>query len=420
MSGRGKPNVIEQLRELDPERETAPASERTRGEPAPASSRRKPLWAIAATISAVVIAVLVATSLIDAGPGRGPSPAFAREAIKVAEGNPRLLVGSEGWAIDYAAEFEVDQGSIDFVNGGESLSINWADPRYYYEENATDAELGQWSESNTKVSCSAPIEKGDRGQDGEKVEQVGVIVTEEGERTPLQVVDCETRSRVSELTFLDQRVLVREDEQRIPGEPPTSSFSLQLPPSDGIYVSISGSGMSAERFYDVLSSVYSTDVETWLAALPAEVVRPTDRPQVVEEMLEGLPLHAKVDVEALKGEAGALDRYHLGAKVSGAVACAWLDQWAAAVRSDDTASAAEATEAMSGSREWPILLEMKDQGGWSQVIWEYAAEMAADDRRALLGTAGTETIDDKTYELGPSYATGIGCDSEQRILRKEG
>lgn len=419
MSRRGKPSVIEQLRELDPERDMVPASGRTPGEPAPASSRRRPLWVVAAAMAAVLVAVLVATSLIGAGPGSGPSPAFAREAIEVAEGNPRLLVGSEGWVIDYAGEFEVDQGNIDFVNGEESLRINWSDPRYYYEEETPDTELGVWSEPKTST-CSAPIEKGERNKNGERPEKMGVIVTEEGERTPLQAVDCEGRSRVSEITFLGQSVQVREDEQRILGEQPTSTFSLQLPPAGGIYVSINGSGMSAERFYDVLGSVYSTDVETWLAALPAEVVQPTDRPQVVEEMLEGLPIHASVDVEALKGEAGALDRYQLGAKVSGAVACAWLDQWAAAVRSGDTASAAEATEAMSGSREWPILLEMKDEGGWSQVVWEYAAEMAADDRKALLGTAGTETIDGKTFELGPSYATGLGCESEQRVLREEG
>lgn len=419
MSKQDKPSVIDQLRELDPERDTLPAGERTAGDAVPSRSRRRPLLVFAAGAAVVLAAVLVVTSLIGAGPSPGPSPAFAREAIEVAEGNPRLLVGSEGWVIDNAGEFEVDQGNIDFASGEESLSINWGNPRYYYVEETPDTDLGAWSEPDSGV-CSVPIEKDDRRPDGERPEKIAVGVTEEGVRTAYQAVDCETRSRVSEISFLDQAVRVREDQQRIPGEAPVSSFSLQIPPSRGIYVSINGSGMSAERFYDVLDSVYSTDVETWLAALPTDVVRPTDRPQVVEEMLEGLPLHADVDVEALKGEAGALDRYQLGAKVSGAVACSWLDQWAAAVRSGDTASAAEATQAMSGSREWPILQEMKDEGGWSQVVWEYAAEMAADDRSALLGMAGTETIDGKTFELGPSYATGLGCDSEERVLREKG
>ncbi len=76
-------------------------------------------------------------------------------------------------------------------------------------------------------------------------------------------------------------------------------------------------------------------------------------------------------------------------------------------------------EAMSGSREWPILKEMADEGGWAQVVWEYSRDMERNDREALLGTSGTETIDGKTYELSPSYATGLGCDSEKRILREE-
>ncbi|HEX2129724.1 MAG TPA: hypothetical protein VHF58_10960, partial [Solirubrobacterales bacterium] len=79
------------------------------------------------------------------------------------------------------------------------------------------------------------------------------------------------------------------------------------------------------------------------------------------------------------------------------------------------------TDAMSTSRDWAILQEMEDQGGWSQVIWEYAGEMRRDERQALLGPAGTETLPDgSVYELRPSYATGIGCDSERRVLREEG
>lgn len=407
MSEQRKPNVIERLAQLNPEPSPAPPRN---------AARSRPLWKAFGLAAAALAAAFVLIAVLGSdGTGPGEEPAFAKEAIKVAEGNPRLLVGADGWSVDYAGEFEIDQGNIDFVNGDETLSIDWGNPRYYYEPETPKQGLGEWSEPKRDVACTAPVEDGESPGD---YEPAGVIITEEGERTRLKFVDCETRYRVSEVTFLDQQVRVEETQQRIDGEEPTSQFSLQLPPSGDVYVTISAYGMSEEHFYEVLGSIYATDVNTWLAALPPDVVRPTDRPEIVEQMLEGLPAHPDVDVEALKGEAGALDRYQLGAKVSGAVACAWLDQWAEGVRAGDQAAVDEATAAMADSREWPILREMADEGGWSQVVWEYSRDMRDGDRKALLGTAGTETIDGKTYELGPSYATGLGCDSERRVLRK--
>jgi hypothetical protein len=366
--------------------------------------------AVAVAATFVLIAVLSSD-----GTGPGEEPAFAKEAIAVAEGNPRLLVEADGWSVDNAGEFEVDEGNIDFVNGDESLRIDWESARYYYEFEIPKQGLDAWSPPQ-ETTCSEEAEFGEKIP---RNERDGMIVTEEGERIPLRSVDCTMRSRVSEVSFLDQQVRVVETEQRVDGEPPTSSFELQLPPSKGIYIYISASGMSADRFYDVLASVHPTDVDTWLGALPADVVRPVDRAETVEGMLKGLPIPPEVDVDALEQEPGALDRYQLGAKVSGAVACAWLDRWAEGVRTGDEAAMARATEAMSGSRDWPILQEMAKEGGYAQVVWEYAREMANGDREALLGSSGTETVDGKTYELGPSYATGLGCDSEKRTLRDE-
>ncbi|MFN8113641.1 MAG: hypothetical protein U0R51_10640 [Solirubrobacterales bacterium] len=375
--------------------------------------RRRRLFGLAAAGLAIAFTLIV----ILGGSGTGPveEPAFAQAAIAVAEGNPRLLVEADGWSVDNAGEFEVDQGNIDFVNGDESLRIDWGDARYYSEPEAPKQGFGVWSRPK-ETSCSV---EADEGESIPKDERSGMIVTEEGERIPLRLADCDTRYRVSEVSFLGQRVLVAENQQLIDGEEPVSSFDLQLPPSKGIFVSINASGMSADRFYDVLGSVQPTDVDTWLAALPDDIVRPVDRPEIVAGMLEGLPVPPEVDTDALEQEAGALDRYQLGAKVSGGVACAWLDRWAEGVRTGDDAVMAEATEAMSSSRDWPILKEMAKEGGYAQVVWEYARDMENDDREALLGSAGTETIDDKTYEVGPSYATGLGCDSEKRTLREE-
>jgi hypothetical protein len=403
-----KPDLIERLAHLNPEP----------GPGGPDVSRgRRPLWMIGglAVAGAAAAFVLFAVLGVDAGTP-GDERAFAKKAIEVAEGNPRLLVGADGWSVEQAGEFEVDEGNMDFVNGEERVSIDWGDGRYFYEPEIPKQGLGEWSAPPEQSTCTAPVEEGERPGD---YRPGGVIVLESGEREKLKLVDCEYRYRVVEIDFLGQRVLVQEDEHTNEGEEPSSSFSFRVPPSNGISVSLYASGMSAERFYEVLGSIYATDVETWLAALPPEVVRPVDRPEIVDEMLEGLPIHPDVDVEALREEAAAADRYGLGARVTGAVACAWLDQWAEGVRSGDQAAIDEATEAMSDSRDWPILREMADDGGWSQVIWEYSRDMRENDRKSLLDSAGTETINGKTWVLGPGYATGLGCDSEQRVLREE-
>ena len=176
--------------------------------------------------------------------------------------------------------------------------------------------------------------------------------------------------------------------------------------------------MTRAGFLEIVGSLHSTDVETWLAALPPEIVRPVDNAATVDRMLEGIPIPDSVDPDQLRSLDLALTRYQLGAKVTGAVGCGWLDQWAAAIRTGDDASAQQAIDAMATSRDWAILREMEDQGGWSQVVWEYAREMANDNRGALLGVAGTETTPDgRVYEISPSYATGLGCDSMRRTLR---
>jgi hypothetical protein len=67
------------------------------------------------------------------------------------------------------------------------------------------------------------------------------------------------------------------------------------------------------------------------------------------------------------------------------VGCPWIDRW---IGGDD-----HAAEAMATSHTWPILLEMRDQGGWSEVLWELADSMT-----------GRGAID-----VRATYREGLGC-----------
>lgn len=347
---------------------------------------------VALACAAIVGAVVV---LGGSSVGPGEQRAFAAGAVEVAEANPRILVGAPGWSVTRADEFEPDQGSMEFSGGEHKLTLDWTRlPSDYPEPNFSGPEaylpeLDQWY--RIPIGCA-------------------------GANGP---IDCKVFERNTEISLLGSTAILAEHQTIHPGRR-SNSFTVRLAPQGRTYLTISASSISRARFLEVLDSLYATDVETWLAALPPRIVQPLERPEVVDQMLHDVPVPASVDVEELKTEASAASRYHLGAAITGAVACGWLDQWAGALDSGDTAAVEESVEAMSTSRSWAILEEMEGQGGWSQTIWEYAEEMRREDREALLGAAGTETLPDgRVYELRPAYATGMGCDSERRILRDE-
>jgi hypothetical protein len=154
-----------------------------------------------------------------------------------------------------------------------------------------------------------------------------------------------------------------------------------------------------DAYKAVAATLEFVDEERWLAALPDDVVDPGERPGVVESMLADIPLHPKVDVDRLKTSSEIKDRYQLGAEVSGAVACAWIEQWLDAGERNDDRAAQEAVDAMATSRDWAILEEMRPQGGWSEVLWDYADSMAGDGTV----TGGT------TMPLAEDYGSGLGC-----------
>ena len=76
-------------------------------------------------------------------------------------------------------------------------------------------------------------------------------------------------------------------------------------------------------------------------------------------MLRGVPLPPGFDAPA--GEATTRDRYQLGAKVAGAVACAWIER-----------GGEEARRALASAKTWPILHEMNAEGDYPEVLWQYA------------------------------------------------
>ncbi|WP_167736577.1 hypothetical protein [Nocardioides sp. 1609] len=81
-----------------------------------------------------------------------------------------------------------------------------------------------------------------------------------------------------------------------------------------------------------------------------------------------------------------LERYGIGADVAGGYACAWITAYV----DGDAAARDEAVRVLATARQWPVLLEMRDEGGYVQVLWQVAREVAQ----------GT---------VPPEWREGIGC-----------
>ena len=294
--------------------------------------------AIAVSVVAPIAAVVAAASTLI---GAGGESAWA-SAVEVARSAPRLLMTEPGWKVARADEFSVEYGEMTFVRGTRQLDVRWGPAR-------------------------------DHDQDVAK--------------------------RDAELDVL-QSVTVAGDSARIFRYPGTSDFTALWLRGDRS-MEARGLAPSAAAFAVTLASLQKVDIDTWLAAMPDTVVEPASRAEVVDEMLAGVPRPQGFDATGLRSGDEIRDRYQLGAQVVGAVACAWIGQWVDARHAGDANRTRQAVSAMATSHEWPILLDMNEEGDYPEVLWGIADAMATDG----------VVIGGKPLTIEESYADALGCAS---------
>jgi hypothetical protein len=296
--------------------------------PAPAERprHRSRRWALPSLGTAAVAAAVLIVSLAGSGGGARLSPAperaWAASAVRVANAVPRLLIGEPGWRVTRADEFTVDQGEMTFSNGTATVDLHWRTGSF-----------------QTWVA--------DRAHSGDALPAVEVLGT---------------RAKVFRYRGSSNDFTALWRSGRL-----TMELRSGYPPR-----------LSEDEYRRVLGSLKAVGVDHWLAAMPPSVVLPVETTRAVDAMLAGIPLPDGFDADALKRDAAVRDRYQLGARVAGAVACGWIEQWIAARRAGDRGAAAAAVEAMQTSRRWPILREMQAEGDYPKVLWELADAMQHD------------------------------------------
>jgi hypothetical protein len=157
-----------------------------------------------------------------------------------------------------------------------------------------------------------------------------------------------------------------------------------------------------EAFRSVLRALRRVGEAEWTASLSDEIV--SDRASTVRQYLSDIPLPPGFDTTPV--EEGPIEHwYQVGADTVRAVVCGWLDHWVSAKAAGDQASMQQAVDAMVGSRQWNILVDMSAEGGFHETVWEYADAIATDG--TVSGGYGSADV----LKVESSYTNAFGCNT---------
>jgi hypothetical protein len=300
-------------------------------------ARRWKRVAVLASAAASIAVLLLAVSVRD---GDHQSKAWAAPLIEFAQRSPLMLIDDSAWRVTRADESSADDGEMTFASGTLSADLTWH-----------SGPLAEWL--------------GDRKHDG--IDH-GPHAVANG---TAEVVQYNGTQTFTALWSADDRVL---------------EFRID--------------GTTAGEFGALLDRLVVVDIDTWLGAMPASVISAADQPSVVTEMLAGIPLPSGFDTGALVDQADVKDRYQLGARIVGAVSCAWIQQWIDATDAGDSTSAQSAVAAMTTSSAWPIVQEMGASGAYPEVLQSYVELMIH----------GEAVAGDKARVID-GYRAALGCEA---------
>jgi hypothetical protein len=156
---------------------------------------------------------------------------------------------------------------------------------------------------------------------------------------------------------------------------------------------------------DVLAGFRLVDDATFTANFDAaDVVTDSTRAADVAAMITDVEFPPELAGLDLTDRRGANVRYQEIAAVSGTIACSLLDVYFDNI-DQNPATAQQAADALAGSTDWDMLLEIEDQGGWSSAVWDTAAAIGGN------GVAPATTIPGGEPPSQQNIYPGLGCDT---------
>jgi hypothetical protein len=270
-------------------------------------------WLPLGLASLAAVAILAAVIVFSGGSidSTGPdvNPAFADAAVKVAEANPRLLITAPGWRIVEARSFKPQDGQLLLADGTHQVHLAWM-PAAYRREVATNEgprAAGTWTATIAgRTATVSHLEAGTLG----------------------------------------------------------SYFTTTFPAEGGIFVTLGGEFAKRGEWEALMASVRAVGVDEWLDAMPGEILSPEAFSTEVARMLHGVTVPPGFDATASIKPTELTNRFQAAKKLTQAVTCEWVRRWDGARQAGDEAGTREAVEAMSGARDWPVLLRMVREKGY--------------------------------------------------------
>ncbi len=139
------------------------------------------------------------------------------------------------------------------------------------------------------------------------------------------------------------------------------------------------SPLDESAFAQLLAAVTQVDAETWLSALPGDVVRSEDVVSAAGEMLGGAALP---NGREFAPTAGVITRRQLASVVESDARCAWVEEWIRATDAGDAAATEAARTALAGVSGWPVQPELG--GPDESEVWNQIRQATGDAMRQIV------------------------------------
>ncbi len=343
--------------------------------PPPTERHRRGILGVAGLAAAAVAAVVILL-LGGGGTSKSPSPAYGAALVRFAESTPLLLLEGPGWRVEDVTQASRGpymppsrgEGRMEFVTGKplppESTRIT--------PVGKPERKPGSRYPVYTKQRATGMLPPAVRqrkvelrwfhGSLAETISMAREMPHPHGQNW-LELPVLETTARVDTRAEFFVNLGGPGDRQM------TALWS-----EGGYVLEMKAAVPDLGAFEERLDWLTKVDSQTWLEAMPAQVVKAADHDATVRGMLKGIPLPATFKPSRIPDEGLTTNRYQVAGAVTGIVSCLWFRQWGEARRSGDKAAEAEAEKAMATSKRWPILREMAKDGG-HPLIWELAAGM---------------------------------------------
>lgn len=321
-----------------------------------APRQRHPRRLTLALAGAAIAAIAAFVVFLGGGSGDHSSRAYGAELVRFAESTPLLLLEGPGWRVQNVFQYrgrDGAEGSMEFVTGKpvpyESTVLH---------ADGTVTGMLPPSVRQRKVELSWR-----HGSLAETISAARRWPHPHGQRwVELPVLDTTAQ--------VDTRAEFY-DNLGGPGDRRMTAYWAE----DGYVLELRAAVPDQAAFEARLDWLEKVDSQTWLDAMPAEVVKAAEHDAAVREMLKGIPVPKTFKPSRVPDEGLTTNRYQVAGAVTATVSCLWFLQWDQARRAGDGPARIEAEKAMATSKQWPILREMAKDGGYPPTVWQLAEEM---------------------------------------------